>query len=455
MSYEVIGSLSLSDKNVFRLFGKNYFFFLVNLLTGILSKAHKLGKEWADVIDTDAARALASHIILVLKKKIIDRKLVTLSASSEQAAKVFDASCSLLLHQAAPEFFLQVARVAGVSSVSNTTLDAVTAITPQAQDHDDTELGSGDSDVDSAAGLLARAAEQSKDRLPRKTESEILQLSAKELTKYKKDLAANNIYLPLPSPDANPKATTATTATPRSSAEKDTLLAKQLAPTIINLVTKVTLGQFGVAATIEEAARLSADNVRRALAAPIDDKAIENNAHFAFLSRQADFMLVPHNQVAAFGGYLVDALSPKLRDCIRLHDDTAALSGGSRFSTLLSTPATVDAAIAQLQTWAGKLRRDKQELAAAVAAITPPAFVAALPSSSGPAAAPAARRWGCHHCVKRGLPGAADHSREDCVAGYRCGGCGKVGKPNAPVGHTWRGCPNPTVGGVCPAHGRP
>ncbi len=138
---------------------KIIFFFLVNLLTGILSKAHKLGKEWAHVIDADSARALASHIILALKKKIIDRKLVTLNASSEQAFKVFDASCSLLLHQAAPEFFFQVARVAGVSSVSNTTLDAVTTFTPQAQDHDDTELGSGDSDVDSATSLPARAAE--------------------------------------------------------------------------------------------------------------------------------------------------------------------------------------------------------------------------------------------------------------------------------------------------------
>ncbi len=180
--------------------------------------------------------------------------------------------------------------------------------------------------------------------MPRKTESEILQLSAKELTKYKKDLAAS-IYLPLPSP--GPTATAATTVTPMTSAEGDTLLAKQLAPIISSMVTKVTMGQFGIAATIEETARLSADNIRRVLAAPIDDKSIENNAHFAFLSRQADFMLVPHNQVAAFGGYLVDALSSKLRDCIQLHDDTAALSGGPRFSVLLSTPVTVDAAIAQ------------------------------------------------------------------------------------------------------------
>ncbi len=451
MSYEVSGSLSLSDKNVFRVFEKNYFFFLVNLLTAILSKAHKLGKEWANVIDADSAHAFAAHVVGCLKKKITDRKLVAVTASSDHAINNFDASCSLLLHQAADEFSIAVFLVAGLSSRGTTSA--------KASGFEDTVQGSGESDnsEDNTADEPGGADTQNTGLLPRKTEAELLSLTAKALTQYKKDLASNTVYVPAsasPAPSAKTK-TAATTVGVLSSAAKDAALATKGAAILIIMVTKVVMGHFGLAATMEEATRLSADNVRRALGATIDVKAIETNAHFAFHSRRSDFFLVPYHDAKSFGSYFVDVLSPKLRDCIRLHDDTAALSGGPRFSVLLSSAATADAAIAQLQTWASKLRRDKHELAAAVAAITPPTFVAALPSSSGPAAVSADRRWGCHHCSSRGLPGAADHTREDCVAGYRCAGCGKVGKPNSPVGHTWRSCPNPTVGGVCPPHRRP
>ena len=70
MSYEVSGSLSLSPTKMFFVcLKKIIFFFLVNLLTAILSKAHKLGKEWANVIDADSAHAFAAHVIGCLKKK--------------------------------------------------------------------------------------------------------------------------------------------------------------------------------------------------------------------------------------------------------------------------------------------------------------------------------------------------------------------------------------------------
>lgn len=66
----------------------------------------------------------------------------------------------------------------------------------------------------------------------------------------------------------------------------------------------------------------------------------------------------------------------------------------------------------------------------------------AQPRLATAGAAPRAERE-CNYCLKRPAlqANASTHGRSECTFGYVCNGCGAVGKPGAPVGHTHRHCP--------------
>jgi hypothetical protein len=235
---------------------------------------------------------------------------------------------------------------------------------------------------------------------------------------------------------------------------------------IFLVVVESLMAFFQKPASIDEATKLSLANAQAQLRRDVTEEELATMAALTIMRRQADNRLIYPvlsdivcNQI--FAADLMAHLPATLKPKITAFDDAGrtTVPATESFELRMGQIAHQPLCIALLGSWASAAKTEKaefkkavQQTVSALAAVPPPqrpslpAATVHPPSSQGQAPQVSRpRRDYCLSCERAGRP-TEGHTRATCVF-YRCNGCNVV----AP-GHVWRNCPNPVVGGPCPAH---
>jgi hypothetical protein len=225
---------------------------------------------------------------------------------------------------------------------------------------------------------------------------------------------------------------------------------------IFLIIVEALMAMWQRPATVTEAVRMSLENAQASLRKEISVDDMLVGAALLLNSRWRDTQLAfasltPAQAMPVFASDIMAHLHKDFKSKIADFDNAARMSlpATDSFQERLASAAGLVSCTAQLAAWAIAVKADKakfaKEVKSQLAALGPVAGVPPPAAAPRPQGNRQGRPLHCYVCAKTDRV-AAGHIRETCQF-YKCTGCAK----KAP-GHIWRNCPNPNVGGPCPAH---